>query len=124
MGGKIPSSVESRHEKIAMGSKLVIRFSAENSRGSEGNEILSSNYVEVGIQLPKALGVRNVPSNHSVGWVGLVGWLGWLKLMEVPGLTNIMEYFVKNYGTQSGIPKKEEKTLGSHESCFFVFFFR
>lgn len=40
--------------------------------GSEGNEILSSNYVEVGIQLPK-----------------------------VPGLTNIMEYFVKNYGTQS-----------------------
>ncbi|CAK9004540.1 unnamed protein product [Durusdinium trenchii] len=40
--------------------------------GFEGDEILSSNYVEVGIQLPK-----------------------------VPGLTNIMEYFVKNYGTQS-----------------------
>lgn len=40
--------------------------------GSEGDEILSSNFVEVGIQLPK-----------------------------VPGLTNIMEYFVKNYGTQS-----------------------
>lgn len=40
--------------------------------GFEGDEILSSNFVEVGIQLPK-----------------------------VPGLTNIMEYFVKNYGTQS-----------------------
>lgn len=38
----------------------------------------------------------------GVGW--LVGLVGWLKLMEVPGLTNIMEYFVKNYGTQSGIP--------------------
>ncbi|CAJ1378327.1 unnamed protein product [Effrenium voratum] len=40
--------------------------------GFDGDEIVSSNYVEVGIQLPK-----------------------------VPGLTNIMEYFVKSYGTQS-----------------------
>ncbi|CAE7572262.1 CPK16 [Symbiodinium natans] len=40
--------------------------------GWDGDKILSSNYVEVGIKLPK-----------------------------VPGLTNIMEYFVKSYGTQS-----------------------
>ncbi|CAE7947773.1 CPK16, partial [Symbiodinium sp. KB8] len=38
----------------------------------KGDEIVATNYVEVGIKLPK-----------------------------VPGLTNIMEYFVKSYGTQS-----------------------
>ncbi|CAE7817706.1 CPK16, partial [Symbiodinium necroappetens] len=40
--------------------------------GWDGDEIVTSNYVEVGIKLPK-----------------------------VPGLSNIMEYFVKSYGTQS-----------------------
>ncbi|CAE7509285.1 CPK16, partial [Symbiodinium pilosum] len=37
----------------------------------KGDEIVATNYVEVGIKLPK-----------------------------VPGLTNIMEFFVKSYGTQ------------------------
>eukprot|EP00439_Symbiodinium_sp_Y106_P042242 s3811_g5.t1 len=43
-----------------------------SAAGWKGDEIVATNYVEVGIKLPK-----------------------------VPGLTNIMEYFVKSYGTQS-----------------------
>ena len=39
MGGKIPSSVESRHEKIAMGSKLVISdFLPKTSEAQKGTK--------------------------------------------------------------------------------------
>ena len=100
-------------------------FSAENFRGSEGNEILSSNYVEVGIQLPKALGVRNVPSNHSVGWlVGwLVGWVGWSwwRSPVLPTSWNIL------WRTMAHSPESQKnlrrRHLGPTKVVFLFFFF-
>lgn len=57
---------------------------------------MSSNYVEVGIQLPKAgFEWRRLKARSLFFFRGLVG-------SKVPGLTNIMEYFVKSYGTQLG----------------------
>ena len=58
-------------------------------KGWKGDEIVATNYVEVGIKLPKALAMC-----HKLNR------LEHPTCFEVPGLTNIMEYFVKSYGTQ------------------------